>query len=659
MPQFTIQQAFDLALQHHRAGRLNDADTLYRLILSYEPQNADAMHLLGVTSHQAGQNDVALDLIRRAIALKPNFSQAQFNLGNVLHANGQLDDAVIAFRQAIASAPGYAQAHYNLGNVLNLKGQPADAIIALRQAIAVNPSYAKAYSYLGGLLASTGRLDEAIAACRKAIALEPGFADAYANLGVALHQIGQLDEAVAACRAAITLNPALPEAHSNLGNVLKDKGELDEAISCYRKALELNPNLVAAHDNLLLALHYHHASDAQILLGEKRRWNLQHAQPLKRFIEPHHNAPDADRRLRIGYVSPNFCDHPVGRFALPLLAGRDRAAFDIYCYATAIVPDQITAQLRSYADAWCDIAGLSDEHLARIIRQDRIDILVDLAMHTEDNRLLVFARKPAPVQITYLAYAGGTALDTIDFRLTDRYLNPSETEDRHYLEKSIRLDGSYWCYQPNAAASPVNELPALTSNRITLGCLNSFCKINEPTLSLWAQILNRVPDSSLLMVAPEGTARERTLDRFRKDGIVPERIQFVARQPVADYLRTYHRIDIALDPLRYNGGTTTCDALWMGVPVITLAGSTAMGRAGVSILTNAGLHELIAHSPQDYVQIAAALALDLPRLATLRNTMRPRISDAPLLDTASFVRSIESAYRQAWRTWCEAMNRTT
>jgi protein O-GlcNAc transferase len=468
------------------------------------------------------------------------------------------------------------------------------------------------------------------------------------DLAIEYHQAGRLDGAEVLFRKIIARQPAVPETHLSLGNVLQDKGQLDEAIAAFRQAMALRPTYAQAHSNLLIAMQYHPGYDAQAIADEYRRWNHQHAHPLRKFIQPHANDRRLDRRLRIGYVSPDFCSHPVGRFMLPLLASHDRTAFEVFCYTHVQVPDEMTAKLRACADTWRTITGQSDEEVSDMIRRDGIDILVDLAMHTAHDRLRVFARKPAPVQATYLAYAGGTGVDTINFRLTDRCLDPDEADDRLYLEHSIRLDGTYWCYHQVSGTPPVSDLPALLTGNVTLGCLNSFCKVNDAVLSLWADILTALPRSRLLLVVPQGSSRQRTLERLQNGGIGADRVEFAVTQQFLKYLEGYHRIDIALDTFPYCGGTTTCDALWMGVPVVTLAGRTAVGRAGVSLLTNAGLPELIARTPQEYARLAVRLAEDLPRLQHLRSTLRRRMEQSPLMDAPRFAHTIEAAYRQMW-----------
>jgi predicted O-linked N-acetylglucosamine transferase (SPINDLY family) len=373
---------------------------------------------------------------------------------------------------------------------------------------------------------------------------------------------------------------------------------------------------------------------------------------LAKLIEPHLNDRSPQRRLRIGYVSPDFRFHPVGRFLLPLLETHDRGNFEIFCYASVDVPDALTDRCRAYTDAWRDVRDLSDEQLAQVVRRDRIDVLVDLTMHMAQNRLLLFARKPAPVQVTYLAYCGTTGLETMDYRLTDPHLDPPGGDERFYSERSVRLPETYWCYRPTIETPPVNPLPALAAGHVRFGSLNNFCKATPPTLAAWGRLLQAVPVSRLLLSARAGSHRDRVRGLLGEQGVASERVDFVDIQPVAEYFALYQQIDVALDPFPYGGGTTSCDALWMGVPVVSLAGQTAVGRGGLSILTNVGLPDLAARDAGHYVQVAAELAQDLPRLSDLRATLRERMRNSPLMDAPRFARSVEAAYREMWRRWC-------
>jgi predicted O-linked N-acetylglucosamine transferase (SPINDLY family) len=578
-----LQQQFESGVAHHQAGRLAEAEQMYRQVLAQQPDHMGALHLLGVLAEQIGRLPEAVDLIGRAIQLVPDS----------------------------------AELHYNLANALK----------------------------------NMGRFDEAIASYRQAIRLKPDLAEAYNNLGNVLRETERLDEAVATFHEAIRLKPDLAEAHNNLGSALKIIGHLDEAIASFREATRLKADYTDAHSNLVYALPLHPGYDAKMIQDELRRWNQQHADPLRKFVRPHSNNRDPDRRLRIGYVSPDFRDHVVGHNALPLLREHDHGLMEIFCYANMRGPDALTKQIRSHADTWRNISRLSDSRAADLIRQDGIDILVDLTLHTANNRLLIFAYKPAPVQVTYLGYCGSTGLETMDYRLSDPHLDPSDSDLSVYSERTIHLPETYWCYSPACPTPEPSPPPALTTGTITFGCLNSFAKVS-PALDLWMEILRIVPRSRLIIHSSPGTHLEAVRERFAARGISPQRLELLGRQSRPEYVRTYERIDIALDPFPWGGGITTCDALWMGVPVVSLNGRTAVGRGGASILANIGIPELIARTPEQYVRIAADLAKDLPRLAELRRTLRLRMQKSPLMDAPRFARNIEAAYRQMWRNWC-------
>ncbi len=487
MTQLTIQQGFDLALQHHQAGRLQDAEQLYRQILARQPGHADALHLLGVIAYQVGRKDAAVDLIRQAILIKPNYAEAYSNLGSALRDRGQLDEAIAAFRQAIALNPNLPETHSNLGNALSDKGQ----------------------------------LDEALTAYRQAIALRPTYAEAHYNLGNALKGQGQLDAAIAAYRQAIALKPDFAKAHSNLGAALKDNGQLDEAIATYRRVMVLAPEDAVVHSNLVYTLHFHPAYDAQAIYEEASRWNQRHAAPLARLIRPHPIDRDAERPLRIGYVSADFRGHPVGYNFLPLALAHDHRQFRLFCYSGVLQPDEVTARLRGLADEWRDTRGLSDEQLAEVIRQDRIDILVDFTMHMAHNRLLVFARKPAPVQATALCSMGTTGLTAMDYRISDRYSDPPAFNDAYYSEETVRLPDCYFCHEVPPESPPVSAVPASQAGYITFGSLNNFCKVTPPVLEVWGQILAAVPMSRLLLRCPAGRRRSGCGGCWRHGGSPP------------------------------------------------------------------------------------------------------------------------------------------
>ena len=393
---------------------------------------------------------------------------------------------------------------------------------------------------------------------------------------------------------------------------------MPEAIQYFGNATRVSADPRMAH-NLLATLHFDPSITSAQILEAHLQWARQYAHLAP--TQPHDNDRSPNRRLRIGYVSPDFRDHPVGRFILPLLSHHNRTNFEIFCYSDSDSSDAIAQQLKNHTDRWRDTKKLSDENLANLIRQDRIDILIDLALHFDGNRLLVFARKPAPVQITYLAYCSTSGLATMDYRITDRFLDPIPPEEpdaraydrARYSETSLVLPNSYWCYQPPAQSPDVAPLPALSTSRVTFGCLNNFAKVSPPALALWSRLLSALPQSQIHIASPRGSHRDRLHAQFRAAGVSPDRVQFIDRMKIDQYFAAYHAIDIALDPFPYNGGTTTCDALWMGVPVVSLTGSTAVSRAGASVLANLGMLHLAADLPNQFVTAALNLARDAPR----------------------------------------------
>ncbi|HTV48010.1 MAG TPA: tetratricopeptide repeat protein [Phycisphaerae bacterium] len=640
-----------LAFVRHQAGKLAEAETLYSQVLAHNPRHADAWHLSGVIAYQTGRHQLATELIGRAIAIKPSEAIYHNNLGLALQSAGALDAAVCTYQQAIKLQPDYAEAFNNLGLVRQAQGRIDLALEAYRQSLKINTNVAGVYNNLGCALEIQEQLDSAISAYQQAIKLDPKLVQAYNNIGGLFYKHDQFEKALQAYQTCLQLQPDFVEARNNLAGTLRDLGRFDAAITEYRKTLQIKPGLAQVHSNLIYTLYYHPRFTPEMILQECLLWNRIYAEPLKSQIRPHPNLPDPDRRLKIGYVSADFKHHASAFFLKPLLSRHHHEHFEIFCYANVAKPDATTRQLQTLADHWRNILGMSDENLAEQIRRDQIDILVDLKLHTADNRLLTFARKPAPVQATWLGYPGTTGLTAIDYRFTDPYLDPPGVNGQ-YTEESIRLPDSFWCYDSLSEEPAVNELPALKNGYVTFGCLNQFRKINDGVLELWSKVLKAVPGSRLLFFVPEGQVRRDVAEKFKRSCITAESLEFLERLPRQEYLKLYHRIDLGLDPFPCNGHTTGFDSLWMGVPFVTLAGSGAMGRAGLSQLTNLGLKEFIARSPEEYVTQATAAVGDLAGLAKLRGTLRQRMQASPLMDAERFTRNMEAAYRDMWRKWC-------
>ncbi|MDP9173999.1 MAG: tetratricopeptide repeat protein [Planctomycetota bacterium] len=642
----TIQQMLESAAESHRAGRLDEAQALYRQILTEYPAQPDALRLLGVLCFQLDNKAAALELLQRSVAADPRIAASHCDLGIVLATLQRIPEAIASYQKAIELQPGFPEALHNLGLSLEHIGRLDDAVAAFCLSIENRPDDAETYVSLGNTLHAKGLWEEAAGAYKKAVELQPNSADAYNNFGNVLQVLGQHDGAVAAYRNALDLRPDSYQAHNNLGQSFKAMGMLKQAITCFDRAIALQPDLAAARSNRVYAMHYL-ADDPAELLRENMDWGLRHARPLKRFWQLHQNDSSPARRLRIGYISADFRNHVLGRNLFPLWREHNREEFEIFFYSDVIRPDSFTEQIRAFADHWKNTVGMSDERLAELIRRDKIDILIDPTMHMAGNRLLVFARKPAPVQITFGGYPSGTGLSAIDYRFTDPYLDPPGETDHYYVEKSVRLPDSYWCYDIDGmefAQSPeVGPLPAAVLGHITFGCLNNFCKVSDAALELWRKVLDATPKSRMLLLAPEGSARARVMEALG------ERVEFVPGQPRRKYLETYQRIDVGLDTMPYNGHTTSLDSFWMGVPIVTLVGKTAVARAGWSQLSNLGLAELAAHTEAQYVAMATELAGNPARLRRLRWTLRQKMLASPLADAKRFTKSVEAAYRASWQ----------
>lgn len=621
-------------------GRHQEAIPSYRRAIELAPNNAQAYNNLGAALDAVGSHDEAVRVLHEGLAQDAVFAPLHNNLGNALLNRGAIDEAIAAFQRGLCLDVDSADIWFNLGNAHAVREPGAAASDAYQRALALDPSHPKALLNLGNVLRLRGELTAALAHYRRAIDSHPGFYDAYNNAGVTLHLMGNLDEAEQLLRQAIGLGPQLPAAHSHLGNVFKDSGRLDDALACYRRAMALAPHSAEAHGNLLYALHFHHAS-AQDILEEARRFGAHHG-------AARHTAPaipaQAGRRIRIGYVSPDFRQHCQSFFTVPLLSNHDRGRFEIYCYAQLAQPDEVSRRLAGYADAWRPIYGKSDAQVAEMIAADGIDVLIDLTMHMANGRPMLFARKPAPIQAAWLAYPGTTGLPAMDYRLTDPWLDPVEHGNGPYTERSVRLPETFWCYDPLTGALEPNTLPALAAGHVTFGCLNNFCKVSDGTLDLWGKVMARLPSSRLILLSPAGSHRTRVLTMLGMHDIDAARIEFVEQRPRMDYLRTYHRIDICLDTIPYNGHTTNLDAFWMGVPVVTLVGDTIVGRAGWSQVNNLGMPELAAFDTASFADIACGLATDLERLAAMREGLRERMEASPLMDGRRFARAMEDIY---------------
>lgn len=631
-----------------RCGRFQEAAAAYTRALKLRPTEAGAMANLGTVLQEIDRAEEAIALLRAALDLQPTQVAHAVNLGIALCRRREFAEAQSILRRALDQDPHSADAAFNLGNALHGLGRSEDAADMYRRALHLRPGFVDASINLGNMHREMGQFTAAAAAYEAALKVQPDSVVAMNNTGALLRALGRFDEAEDMLRRGLRVSPRHAALYDNLGSVLKDAGELDAAIDCFRQSLSLEPNNPGTHSNLAYAQSFQ-AAKPRPVLDECLRWNSRFAAAVPP-LEPQRRPNSVPRRLRIGYVSPDFREHCQTLFTTPLLSHHDHGTFDIYCYSNVERPDEQTRRLATYADVWRDVRALDDTALADRIRADNIDILVDLTMHMARGRLLAFARKPSPIQVAWLAYPGTTGLGAMDFRISDPRLDPEGFDD-HYSERTIRLPDSFWCYDPLTTEPKVNSLPALERGYVTLGCLNNPCKLTDSTLRLWSRVMQAVPTSRLRMLAPSGRNGQRVVQRLTLQGIAAERVELVPYRARADYLRSYHDIDLGLDTFPYNGHTTSLDSLWMGVPTITRVGETSVGRGGLSQLFQLGLTELAADTDAAYVDIAVGLCGNLSKLAQLRAHLRERLEQSPLMDGQRFARQMESLYRHLWQQY--------
>jgi len=590
----------------------------------------------------------AFEFYERAARAQPNVGALYTGLGNSLKALGHLDEAITVYQHAVTleAQPG---AYNNMGVILADRRQWREAIACYQEGLQHFPGTRELWENCGIALTATEEFNPALEAFQRALALDPA-ATTWHALGRLFMGCGRTSEACDCFRTACALDPNFHDAAQNLAGALWESGDAAAAETHFRTLLARAPHLAGAHSNLLLVLHYLPDITPAQLLAEHRAWATQHTAAIAPR-QLHSNRRDPERVLRIGYVSPDFREHSVAFFIAPILATHDATHFQTFCYAHVAAPDAMTHRLRQHAHCWHNIVDWSDDTVAARIVEDEIDILVDLTGHTAWHRLRVFARKPAPIQVTYLGYFDTTGVPTIDYRITDRWSDPADY-DQWYTERLVRLPSGFSCYEPPPTAPAVALPPALARGSITFGSFNQLAKVTPSVIALWAELLQRVPRSRLFMksksLSDEGT-KARVRELFAAQDIGKDRLLF--GQPLRDvreHLSVYSEVDIALDPFPMNGATTTCETLWMGVPVITLAGQTHAGRVGASILTRVGLPECVATTPQEYLAVAQQLAADIPRLANTRKNLREQMAQSAVCNAAQCTHELEAAYRKMW-----------
>ncbi|UZR29310.1 O-linked N-acetylglucosamine transferase, SPINDLY family protein [Methylococcus mesophilus] len=642
------------------AGRLEDAEQYLLAVLSHQPVNADALHLAGLIAHLKGDQARAVTLISKATEHAPNEGLYYFNLGNAYLASGATENGIQAFQQATSLNPDRAEAWINLGFALIEMKRHQEAVSAFIHVLELAPEYDVDLAFASALVGA-GTVRNEPTMVDRAIALleskpKEGY-EGYASgviLARALEHRNRLSEAIKQYQSLLGAYPEHIGIRNNLARCLVQLGQVDESRIHYRLCVNAAPDKFHAFSALLAGLNYDPDMTPDMHEAEVRNWEKQLASPNYPFNLKFTNKRDPERPLKIGYLSPDLRQHVVGHNFLPVLEHRSQDRFSVVCYHIGKKEDDMSRRIAALSDDWRHIHGASDDEVADAIRQDSIDILVDLSGHTSKTQPLVFARKPAPVQVSWLGYFDTTGLATMDWFITDPYSSPPG-QKQYFSERLYRLPHTRLYYHPYPGMPEVGELPAKRNGYVTFGCLNNLAKINTQVLDLWAEILAASPTSRLL-IQTLALCDKLNLERFRalcvKRGIDPARLELRPATPLEKFAQTYHEIDIALDPFPFCGGFTSFDALWMGVPVVTLEQQRLAGRQTIAMLMNLGLPELIAATKCDYLSIALELGHDLTRLQQLRSELRMLFLQSPLIDHRAFIQDQEQGYRYFWKCWC-------
>jgi len=737
---FSIDELLHQAISAHQAGRLKEAELIYKDILQAQPNNHDANHNLGVLYVSLNKSEISLVFFKRATQLKPNIEkfwisyidilintrqfknaqqalkkakrkgvtknklntlnqslisevnrptlpQSRLNilieycqngsyaaaetlalsitqefpnhplawkaLGGIFIKTGRLSEALSIYKKYITLLPEDAEAHKILGVILKELGKLNEAEASYRQAIIFKSDYAEAHFYLSDTLKELGKLEEAELSYRQAIVFKSDYAEAYNNLGIILKELSRLEEAEASYRQAIVLNPHFAEAHNNLGNLLKEFCQFEKAEASYRQAIVLKPNYEQAHNNLNLCLNYSSLWSPLFIYQQHLEFEKQFGGlKVRTSLDLLDNKQPGDK-LRIGYVSGDFKKHSVAYFFEPLLVNHNFNVVETFCYYNDHVIDAVTKRLITASNHWRSIYQISDLNAVDLIKNDKIDILVDLSGHTAKNRLLIFAQKPAPIQVTWLGYVNTTGLSAIDYRFTDIITDPIGDADELHSETLLRLTNGFQCYKGDETIFMERKLPQKSNGYITFGSFNNFSKVTPEIIKVWSKILQSVPNSHLILKNPHiSHEKKQYLELFKEEGIPEDRIKlYKTSTRMEEHLKLYNAMDIGLDPFPFNGATTTCEALWMGVPVITLIGDRHVGRVGASILRNVGLSDFIAQDVDGYIKLAINMADNINYLQEIRQGLRERMQSSPLCDHISFTNDVENAYQGMWQKY--------
>jgi protein O-GlcNAc transferase len=658
-----IRQASDLARAHLNLGNalstLGDtqaAADAFEAAIALDPGFAAAHNNLGNMHVSAGRHEAALEAYGKALLLKPDFAGAAVALGGALECLGRFEEAVASYFRALAIDPAYSGAHCNLGNALKALGRFEDAEASYRRALAIAPDFAEAHYNLGNLLKELRRPADAVASYRRATEIDADFADAHCDLGGALQDLGRHDGALASYRRALTIDPGHSRAHLSLGNLWMELGQIDFARSSYLQALAIDPECPGASGNLLYCISHKDAISAPDVFAEHRRIGGRLEAPFMLIWPEHRNSRDPNRILKVGFVSGDLRDHAMSYFIEPLIVSLSTSrSMSLHAYYTHAVEDSVTRRLRPHFSSWQAVAHLTNEALAQKIGDDGIDILIDLSGHTGGNRLQCFARKPAPVQASWLGYLGTTGMRAMDYYFADRYLLPVGEFEQLFTEQLAYLP-AIAPFSPDPRAPTVGPLPAIGNGYVTFGSFNRLNKLTPSSVSLWSRLLGAVPDSRLLLGAMPGDGKhQRLMDEFANAGIDPGRLDFHPRCATPAYLGLHNKVDMCLDTVPYGGGATTCHALWMGVPTLCLAGDTIPSRLSAAMLRHVGLDEFVAIDAADFTRRGLHWARNLAALSAVRAELRARCDRSIIRKPTIVAEGFEKALRTMWMRWCACL----
>jgi len=643
------------------AGDIEKAIKYYRKAIEINPNHSESHRMLAEKYLVLGDMPSALCEIQAAIQCAPDMPAYHLLSGSIWNSLGNPTEALAAYEIAIEKKPDYAEAYFNIGTIYKALDEQYEAIKWFQSALKINDTYVDALVNLGTTLDDVGRAKDAEFCLKRALRIQPDSAAIHYNLARIFDRQNRFVEAILHYHKAIELDPTLTKAYLNMGNIQQKMGNIPEAMACYRYVTQLDPDHSQARSNMLLSMHYTVPEGPEALFQAHREWWHVHGMPTARGDVQWSHSTDEERPLRIGYVSPDFKTHSVAFFFESILKNCDRIRFDLYGYSDVRKPDSTTERLKAACEHWQDIHALSDAEVVELIQRDGIHILVDLAGHTAHNRMPVFARRAAPVQVTYLGYPNTTGLDTMDYRITDAVSDPPGLTEHLHSETLVRLPRGFLSYTPPEDAPGVSPPPLGRKGFVTFGSFNNRSKVTEEVLDVWSAILRRMPEARLLLKF-KGLESELICnplrESFSRREVDPKRVLLQGAVPgTREHLDLYGQVDIALDPFPYNGTTTTLEALWMGVPVITKEGSFHVARVGTSILARVGLKGLIAASNEEYVECAVQLAGEPEQLSEWRGSLREQLRGSSLMDGAGFTRELENAFIEMWQSWLRKKER--